>query len=103
MSSDSKDEPKEALKLLTKEQKVELLRMFNRCISHFSLMIFSSKIHLYILDRELVAQKIVSNNQRMDPNGDGYVDLREFRTYLMEKRIIFLSSRTVENQFNAIR
>ena len=35
MSSDSKDEPKEALKLLTKEQKVELLRMFNRCIISF--------------------------------------------------------------------
>ena len=38
----------------------------------------------------------------MDPNGDGYVDLREFRTYIMEQRII-LSSRMVENLFNAIR
>ena len=38
----------------------------------------------------------------MDPNGDGYIDLREFRTYIMEQRII-LSSRMVENLFNAIR
>ena len=50
----------------------------------------------------MVPQKIVSNDQRMDPNGDGYVDLGEFRTYIMEQRII-LSSRMVENLFNAIR
>ena len=40
----------------------------------------------------------------MDPNGDGYVDLREFRTYIMEQRIILSSrSRRVEKLFNAIR
>ena len=33
--SEDKDEPKEALKLLSKEQKVELLRMFNRCTISF--------------------------------------------------------------------
>ena len=38
----------------------------------------------------------------MDPNGDGYVDLGEFRTYIMDQRMI-LSSRRVEKLFNVIR
>ena len=38
----------------------------------------------------------------MDPNGDGYVDLSEFRTYIMDQRMI-LSSRRVEKLFNVIR
>jgi len=67
-TEEKKEEEKEALEKLSKDQRVELLRMFNR----------------------------------MDPNGDGYVDMDEFRTYIMEQRMIW-SYRRVEKLFNAIR
>jgi len=62
------EEGKDAMKKLSKEQRVELLRMFNR----------------------------------MDPNGDGYVDLDEFRTYILEQRMSW-SYKRVEKLYKAIR
>ena len=38
----------------------------------------------------------------MDPNGDGYVDLDEFRTFILEQRLI-LSYKRVAKLFQAIR
>ena len=96
---------KEVLEKLSKEQRVELLRMFNRCETFFPRNLIGGLklgwLCFYFL--KIKNQKIKNlNNCRMDPNGDGYVDLDEFRTYILEQRMSW-SYRRVEKLYNAIR